>query len=306
MQGRKTASIVVTIIFLWLGRGAAVAGDSNPPKKDVQEFSQELARVKAAEHAFTSGPTNDLARYEKFADDIQKRWSQRNKEDYGRLVSAVCGTLSSGCFDDWRAYELARKYALSALENADAIPVTLELELTGHVMTLTVGPAALSGRNFAQHRRRDAEVHLHAWKRLLAAIDSMWDPRERIPVYPNLPPGVHGVGVGFPVAPEAIKDPALRAQYEAAIKENNRKRERHAEQRRLRDRLRGFSGQAQSYIIQLYSTPPFDAAELRELLGRYLSDAKTRAQILEAVAKAEEEAKNAAKTNARSGSPTPK
>ncbi len=83
----------------------------------------------------------------------------------------ICKPLSSGKFKEDRRYELARQYALSALTDANSISIETELELTGHVVTLMIGPNAAKGKDFAQRRKKDIEVPLHAWKRLMDAID---------------------------------------------------------------------------------------------------------------------------------------
>ena len=124
-------------------QSVALAGDPGPSGKETQECNQELLRIRAMDKSLTPGPTNDLSRYEKDADAIERKWNQRNAQCYARIMSVVCGPLSSGRFKSKQQYELARKYALSALENRDAIPLNLELELTGHVITLMIGPIDL-------------------------------------------------------------------------------------------------------------------------------------------------------------------
>jgi len=242
-----------------------------------------ITYVKSMEASFTDGPTNDLDKYEHFADEIQNKWSQRNKEYYARLMLAICGPLGSGRFKgDRQQYELARKYALSALESSDAIPLDLELKLTGHVMTPTLGPNVPKDENFAERRRKDVEVRLHAWRRLLDAIDPKWNPDDR-PAGNIRPPAATGFPSG--IAPEEIEDATLRAEYEAAIKLNRQKAERYCEQYSLRSWLRRFPNDAESYIIKAYSNPPYNVAELKKSLSKHKIDEKTKSQILDAVMK---------------------
>jgi len=121
-----------------------------PSEADKQEYKQDMARIRALKKSFKPGRVNDLEEYEKFADEIQIKWSRRNKGYYARLMLEICGPLSSGTFEDDRRYDLARKYALSVLADANDIPLTTELELTGHVMTSKYTCNAPKGEDFAQ------------------------------------------------------------------------------------------------------------------------------------------------------------
>ena len=234
------------------------------------------------------GGTDGFTKYEKFADEIQQGWSQRNKEYHARLMLAICGPLTSGWFKNGRQYEVAERYALSALENADAIPVILELELTGHVATPTTEAKAPNGKEFAQKRRKAVEVWLHAWKRLTDACDPNWPPHGRL-----LGPNSVGADMGLPegIAPENVRDPALRARYKAAIEQNRRDIERYTEQSRLHDWLKWFPKHLEGDMIQAYSKPPFDVAELKQCLDKYITDQTIRARILDTVKKNRDEEK---------------
>jgi Txe/YoeB family toxin of Txe-Axe toxin-antitoxin module len=253
---------------------------------EEQEYKQDMARIKALEKSFTPGPTNDLENYEKLADGIQDKWSRRNKKNYARLMLKICGPLSSGAFKDDRRYELARKYALSVLEKPEEISIEMELELTGHVVTSMYTANAPKGEDFAQRRKKDVEMRLHAWKRLIDAIDPNWDPNEEI-----LSPNAVGAAMGFEgsVTPESINDPKLRAKYEAAIEENRLKAERYNEQYRLHDWSKRFPKRAEGYIARAYSKPPFNLEELKQYLAKYIVDENTKARILNAVTKNMEE-----------------
>ena len=271
----------IVVLFILFVQNMALAENSEPSKKETQEYEQELARVRAMKASFTAESTNDLDKYEKFVDEIQHKWNQRNKEYYARLMLTACGPLSGGNFKDDRQYDLARKYALAALESSDAISLDLELELTGQVMTPS-GPNVPKDENFAERRRKDVEVRLHVWKRLMDAIDPNWNPDDR-PAGNITPPAATGFPSG--IAPEAIEDATLRAEYEAAIKLNRQKRERYNEQYSLRPWLRRFPDSAESYIIKAYSNPPYNVAELKKSLNEYKIDEKTKVRILDAVIK---------------------
>jgi hypothetical protein len=238
-----------------------------------------MARIRAVEKSFLPGQVNDLEEYERFANEIQGRWKQRDREYYARLMLALCRPLSSGTFPEDRRHDLAREYALSALSDPAKIRLETELELVGHVMTPMLIPGAPHGQKWTDHRRKDVEVRLHAWKRLRDAIDPNWDPNERI-----MSPNSVGARMGLPggIAPEGVKDAQVRAKYEAALEENRRKIERYTEQTRLHNWLKRFPKRTEAYIIHAYSKPPFNLGELKQYLKRYGVDEKTQARILNA------------------------
>ena len=241
-----------------------------------------MGRIASFRESLQPGQVNDLNAYEKFADEIQNRWKDENKEHYALLMLEICKPLSSGNFKSDRRYQLARKYALSALDKAEDIPVRLELELTGHVLTLMIPRSAPKGTDFAQRRKKDVEIRLQAWKRLTDAIDPNWDANDVPFLNVPLPPGVGGLAGG---SPEHIKDPAQRAEYEAAIKKNRQKAENYNEQYRLRKWLKRLPRHAETYIVRAYSKPPFNFEELKQYLRRYVADEETKARILDAVRK---------------------
>jgi len=280
MVVKAMATFVVMLACISFVHGAR-SGYSELSEKEMQEHTQDLALVKKMKNSFTSGLTNDLSEYKKFVDEIQHTWSQRNKEYYARLMLAACEPLSSGSFKDNYRHELAREYALSALENPDAIPLTLELELTGHVITLMVSNAP-KDEVFSECRRKDVKVRLHAWKRLTDAIDPKWDPAD-MPHLNIEPPTATGLPGG--VAPAGIKDETLRVEYEMAIQRNKQKAEEYSEQNKLHRWLGVFPNRAENYIIQAYSHTPFNIEELKKSLNDYSVDEKTKVRILDAVIK---------------------
>lgn len=272
----------VIIIVCILATTILFGVSSRPSAAEEQEYKQDMARIKTMEKSLKPGRVNNLEEYEKFADEIQKKWSQLNKEHYARLILEICGPLSSGTFEDDRRYDVARKYALSVLDKSEEISIEMELKLTGHVVTLMYTPSSPKGEDFAQRRKKDVEIRLHAWKRLIDAIDPNWDPNEEL-----RSPNAVATSMGFPgtIAPESIKDPKLRAEYEAALQKNRQNIERHSEQRRLHDWLKRYPKSAERDIVLMYSEPPFNLEQLKQYLGKYIADTKTKARILDVVAK---------------------
>ena len=243
---------------------------------EKQEYEQDLSRI------ISLTKSKDLVGLEEFADEVQRTWRLRNREYYAGLMLKTCRAFSSGGFKDDRQYSLARKNALLALEEPAEIPLEMELELVGHVMSDMVIPSAPKGQEWAQQRKTDMKVRFHAWKRLTDAIDPNWDPNDK-PFRSIVPPVATGLPSG--IAPESIKDPTLRAEYEAAIQRNREKIKRYTEQIRLREWLKRFKRTQERYVIRAYSKPPFNLAELKQYLENYIADQDTKARILDAVTK---------------------
>jgi len=139
-----------------------------------------------------------------------------------------------------------------------------------------------SDHAWLRERREKSEFWLLARRRLEREFDPSYDPNDRknnisFRVYPpietGLPPGT---------PPSAIKDPRLRAKYEAALAEKSRKA---FQQIPLIRSGPSFKARAERVLIYLYSQPPQRTNELRQYLETYLRDAGARKRILDAVEK---------------------
>lgn len=282
MVRKKITLAFLTFMCFLLTQNITFGVSPEGSELEKQEFKQERARIKALRKSFKPGRVNDLKEYEKFAGGIQSKWSPRNKEHYARLMLEVCGPLSSGRFNEKRQFVIARKYALLGLKDANEIPLTLELELIRHVRSDMVTPRAPKGQKWEQLRKKDVQKRLHAWKRVIDAIDPNWDPNDTPFINVPPPPGAGGEAGGDP---RYIRDPKLRAEYEAAIEKNRQKAQKNSEQRRLRDWLKWFRPKVEKYIVRAYSKPPFNSEELKQYLKDYIADEKTKARIVNTVTK---------------------
>jgi hypothetical protein len=227
---------------------------------------------------------NDLNAYEQFADAILNKWASQNAEYFGRLTLALCAELGGGTFEDDRCYELRRQYALLALEKGSALSVETELELTG-----LVTPYAPKREDFALRRKKDIDVRLRAWRRLLVAIDPTWDPDEVVGVYPDPPRGLQYWVNGMD--PNAIGDPIIRAEYKAALAAKQQKIEEYVEQNRLHKWLERYPKYIESYMISNYSRPPYNSEELKQMLDASALGEERQTHILETVTRNIEAAK---------------
>jgi hypothetical protein len=279
---RLIAESMIIVLILY-GCNAAFGENAEITSQEKQEYDQDYKRVADMDASISQSDVRDINSYEEFADRIDQKWRGRNKEYHARLMLEICNPLSSGTFSEKRRYLLARKYALSALAEPDSISLGLELKLTGHMVILFYGPDAPSGYDFAQKRTENTALRVHAWKRLLEAINPDWDPNKDT-LYINVaPPPATGLSPG--VDPAAIEDSALRAEYEESIRINRQKIESYTKQYKYRQYLGWYQNSAEENIIQEYSYPPYAIGELREMLNDGLPDQEAKARILEAVEK---------------------
>ncbi len=279
---RSVITIIVLGVFL-LGPRVTVGQDhkGSGGEGELNAYIHSRDQLAAVEQSFREGMAIDFEAYEKLVDDIDETWREKNRVYHAHLMLDACVPLSSGSFKDPRQYELARKYALSALEKPEKVPVILELELIGHVRTVMIGPEAPRGVHFARRRKSDVAVRLHAWKRLLDAIDPNWTPDEFLWSRFVAPPEATGLPAG--VEPEAIEDVDLRKEYEAAIQRNREMADHHMEQRKLSNWMKKFPRRTEERIILAYSQPPFDVEELKVLLREHLPDQDVAFRIVNKV-----------------------
>jgi len=266
---------------------------AGPQDSDIEREAllQDSARVEAL------GQALDLEGLEKVATELEKKWFPKNKEYYGHMVLQVCNTFTSRDFNNHRQYELARQYALLALDKSygleqnNRIPIEVEFRLLMYVRQ-----SALASTKYLQslgqkddwpnQRREEAKLYFRTLDWLERAIDPNWDPNDPSLVFPRPPAGVDRFAIGM--SPENIKDPNLRAEYEAALEEYRQRHKRHSEQRRLRRLKKEDLPILQKHLLRLYSGPLFDSKkleteELQQDLAKHIKDEKIRAIILDGV-----------------------
>ena len=245
--------------------------DSSKMSKD------KLTQIRAFKKSLELKGNVGLQKYCVFIDEIQKKWVNKNKEYYACLMLEASKQLYNGRFGGCQRYRQARKYALLALADPNKIRLRTELDLIGY----TINPIKLEGAEWVKQRSENVRLRLKALQRLLDAIDPNWDPNDKPMPYAPLPSGVLG---GFPgINPSFVKDPKLRAEYELAIKKNDRKAEIYGRQYELRRFRRTYQGSVERYIIKAYSLPPYKLDELKHYLKKYLSDKMIRDRIVKTV-----------------------
>lgn len=283
------ASVLGFVCLLTVPGMAVSAGAES--ESDKMEYQNDIARITSFHKVFNENAVGkslnekaaqNLGEYEKFADEIGNKWVTKDIEAHARLMVKLCEPLASGTFNDRRQYALARKYALSALGKPNEIPLETELRLANYVTANLYLSTGARGKEWLDARKTDVEVRFHAWKRLADAIDPNWDQNEEIFMHPLPPKGLKSSDSG--ASPESIRDPELRAEYEKAITENNKKIERYNEQLDYHRKMKLFSKTTSHYAIYAYSAPPYNTDELNDLLKKYITDKSLNMKISEGVA----------------------
>lgn len=278
---KSISTITAVLLGGVFGQVVSLGENTHVKVEEQQDYQQDSDRVRSLNSALSARKPIELNYIQDIADDFRKKWSVKNREYYARLILGICNPLSSGSLNDDRQYGTARNLALSALENPDMIPLNLELMLINHVTSIKGLSDTSVTNNFLQLRKQDITVHLHAWRRVLNGVDSEWDSDEVI-IDPNsvIPANVNWVSGE---SPHAIKDPQLRAVYQAALQQRRQQLEKRDEQIRLRQWLENDLKNVEKHIIQAYSRPPFNLEELRQVLDVYLNDKGIKTRILDAV-----------------------
>ncbi len=200
---------------------------------------------------------------------------------FGELMLALIEGLRSSEFDGHEEYALSYRLVRETLRAGKPLQVETQVKLVLYLNADRTTPGTRSGQPWIEQRRGDSRLWVEAWKRLDSAIEPDWDA-EDLPSLKVAPPGGGPAGV----APESVKDPEQRAQYEAAIEANRRKAQRYRTQlklRRLKDR---FLPQVEKQLIAVYSQLPHDLEELEGLIEKSAPDADARHRILSAVRRA--------------------
>lgn len=244
------------------------------------EAQEEIRlRIKAARE------TRNMNELELLGDEIEIKRDNLNVADYAALMLDVSNALSSSDFRDDKQYVLAQKFASLVLGKQLALPADLEAKLVLHLQEdIEYTKGQLSNAEWIEKRRTKSETWLRAWQHLNDAIDPNFNVNDLPLANVPLPAGVAGPAG---LAPEQVKDPELRAQYQRAIDANNQKAERNRTQAALRRTRDMFSKVMEAYLVRSYSRLPDNVAELEANLKKYSVDASTRTIILDKLRSAE-------------------
>jgi hypothetical protein len=251
--------------------GAARQHTTLAGQLDEQQFQLELARLGALARA------GDLDKFTAAA-ELEQTWGPAGGEYYGLLMLNISNLFVNG-FHDERIYKLSQQYALNAPDRADSFSLDLKTKLLPFI-AMDLAPASDGAASvWAKERSEKARLWLRAWRRLEHGLDKSFnfDDRPRLKVAPP-----EGTGLPAGVSPDAVKDPQLRARYQAAIDANLEKSREYDRQFVLRFINRTFPQKAEQYLSRAYSKPPHNTEELKQYLDAYLRDEGLKKQVLDA------------------------
>lgn len=273
--------VICLVALMQMGRFSGNADEAT--KKDALSTSNEQIEDMAKLQKL--GESHDFVGLEKYAEKLQMMWSKRDWNDYVYMLYKISSAFNSYYFDNDKSYIFANTYANLALSNRTKLSPSMEADLvslTSHwFVNIQKCPC---GKDISKVRNREAELWFHIWKRIEDGIDKQYNPFDPSNItYMNVPPPKEAPFHIPGMSPEVIKDPKVRAEYEAAIQANAKKAQKNNEQIMLRDLKKIFLPRSQKFIIFVYSQLPDDTTGLQKLLNKYVADQTKRKEIMDAV-----------------------
>lgn len=237
------------------------------------EYEEDLNRL----IALRSGSFEELL---DFSNQLERKWRRIDWNQYARLMLHVCSEISNRGLNDSRLRLESERFARIALSHSAMFSWESQSDL---VEALGYQRFSLPDAAWVRERREKTELWLQAWRRLEKEFDPTFDVNDRksLPGLKVMPPFATGLPAGTP--PSAIKDPKLRAQYEAAIADNNKKAERVNRQLPLHAHAPSFKARAERWLVQAYSQQPRRIGELKRYLQVYVRDYKASERILKRI-----------------------
>ena len=197
-------------------------------------------------------------------------------DDLARAVAELVQVISERDLGDReRQTELRERYLLTALE----LPLRAAPELEAELLALLgdADPGPHPGPHWPARRRRLARAWMQVLERHATASAEHEDGDPPL-VNPPAPEGLPGGA-----APEAVSDPAKRADYEASIARHREQVEAHRRRQGERRLGQSLAGTLERRIVGAYAAPPPALDELAHDLDRELSNVAARRRILDAV-----------------------
>jgi hypothetical protein len=237
------------------------------------ELNQDIAKL----DSFLSN--RNLDSIETTVDKESPKWRERDRPSFIIYMTKACSLLSSYDIGDLsKRASLLSRYAISVLTSGN-LPLEDHVQFVSFLM---FDPLVIDEAAWKTLRQQKAELWLAARRRVQTSVDPAFDFNETF--FLNVAPPA-GSGLPAGIAPESVRDPKLRAEYERAIAENSAKTRRFNDQYWLKKNAPDFYQNVERYLVNAYSRPPRDYDELERLLARYVDDNGVRARILDDVRK---------------------
>ena len=269
----KSSTIIRTGLAVLCLLLAATPVFGTPTQKSDDELGQDIAKL----DSFLSN--RNLDSIEATVDKESSKWREKKRPSFILYMTKACSLLSSYDIGEIsRRASLLSRYAISVLTSGE-LPLHDHVQFVGFLM---FDPLVVDETAWKTLRKQKAELWLAARRRVEAAVDPAFNMDDS--TFLNVPAPL-GSGVPSGASPESIRDPKLRAEYERAIAENSAKVRRFNDQYWLKRNAPNFYKNVERYLVNAYSRPPSDSAELERLLAQYIDDNGERARILDQVRK---------------------
>ena len=228
--------------------------------KDWSEYEKVRERIRELRLS------KDLYGLARLKDEVETSWGKTQPIDvfgrnlYAGLMYDICSGISSYNFDDNKQYMLSKKCVKQALEKRDNMPVEQEVSLVPFLIIPKHYIRAFTDEQMQKNRKQKAEYWFHSWQRLENEINKNYNVQDNRPKkISNLSP------------------------------EEKAKAETYSKQYKLHNLRTTYIKQFKDFVVETYSTPPYNNTEFESFLNKYVTDAKLKNSILAEVEKKIEE-----------------
>lgn len=250
---------------------AIMLAAQTPSSVTEHQINSEIV-INNSERIETLGKNSDFSGVQQLLSDERSRLVKDTLK--------ACYELTLTIDIDYTArMRVVNNIALPILLMSDYISLDEEVQLLGYIANDT---GVWIDDEWVKMRGVKARLYLHSWMRLKFLLDVNYDPQKDVPqlnVVP--PPGAHILPGGDPAD---IKDPQIRAEYEAMVAENAKKIRYHTEQIHLKELNDSLPRRVEQYLLSAYSRAPYNIEELRVLLNQFAVDRTIRERIVNSVA----------------------
>jgi hypothetical protein len=227
---------------------------------------------------------NDIHGLEQMADALIEKASHETGQVPVSMVNALCAEIARSSFSndsDERKRFVVRRLASMALQKTDPSDVRSRLSILDGYLRVDAANRSFITNDWPSMRRLSAQQWLATWNDLEHEIDDKWAlEAPKNSVRPYIPPG--NIPFVSGMSPDGIKDPQIRAEYEAHLEKNRVISERNRRQQELRKLKAKYAPVVEAYLVGLYSESPTNRQELNELVTN-VADETLRKHIQDAV-----------------------
>ena len=248
---------------------------------DDEAYERHLAQIRSACEA------RDLDALEEALGAVDEAWLPAEPARHVNLLRAACDEAGSCRFsDNARARALIERRAEQVLDEADEPQTHVKVHVLVRHLRLEHDMPAMDPAEWPARRTEAAKLWFGVWKEMEDLIDPDWTPTgPDTAVKPFRPSGDVPFMPGM--SPSDVRDPAVRADYEQHLAASAEVSERNKQQRLLRRTRQEYTAEFEDHVVRLYTTPPYDTAELSGHLAK-LKDAAMKDRLLQQVRESEE------------------